>query len=100
LRHRDVKDVDPSYATLHAEVHTKFVDSRGADVSDVQERFGRRVREVREGKGISQERLGELAGLHRTYVSSLERGKRNVSLVNIEKLARALGVAMTELVNC
>ena len=69
-------------------------------MADVQARFGRRVREVREKKDISQERLGELAGLHRTYVSSLERGKRNVSLVNIEKLARALGVTMAELVTC
>jgi transcriptional regulator with XRE-family HTH domain len=65
---------------------------------DVLVRFGLRVREVRHGKGISQERLAELAGLHRTYVSSLERGQRNVSLVNIDRLARALGVPMTELV--
>jgi transcriptional regulator with XRE-family HTH domain len=70
------------------------------DVADVQERFGKRVREIREKKEISQEKLGELAGMHRTYVSSLERGKRNVSLVNLEKLAKALGVTMAELVTC
>jgi transcriptional regulator with XRE-family HTH domain len=57
-------------------------------------RFGKRLREVREVAGVSQEKLAELAGLHRTYVSSIERGKRNVSLVNIERLAVALGVTM------
>jgi transcriptional regulator with XRE-family HTH domain len=69
-------------------------------VPDVQLRFGKRVREIRERKDISQERLGELAGLHRTYISTLERGQRNVSIVNIEKLAKALGVTMADLVTC
>ena len=63
----------------------------------VQVRFGVRLRQVRQDRGISQERLAELAGLHRTYVSSIERGERNVSLVNIERLAEALGVTMGEL---
>lgn len=77
------------------------MDSSGvASVADVQVRFGKRVREIREKKEISQEKLGELAGVHRTYVSSLERGQRNVSLVNIEKLAAALGVTMADLVTC
>lgn len=60
-------------------------------------RFGTRLRDVRENAGISQEKLAELAKLHRTYVSSVERGKRNISLVNIERLADALGVSMKEL---
>jgi transcriptional regulator with XRE-family HTH domain len=66
-------------------------------LADVQIRFGERLRAVRQQRGISQEKLAELAGLHRTYVSSIERGERNVSLVNIERLAAALGVAMGEL---
>jgi transcriptional regulator with XRE-family HTH domain len=66
-------------------------------LDDVTVRFGKRLREVRARKGISQERLAELAGLHRTYVSSVERGERNISLVNINCLARALGVKMAEL---
>ncbi len=66
-------------------------------MSDVAVRFGQRLREVRKGRGISQEKLAELAGLHRTYVSSVERGERNISLLNIESLARALGVKMAEL---
>jgi len=60
-------------------------------------RFGKRLKEVREVVGISQEKLAEYANLHRTYVSSVERGKRNISLVNIERLAAALGVSMGEL---
>jgi transcriptional regulator with XRE-family HTH domain len=57
-------------------------------------RFGKRLREIREEAGISQEKLAAQAGVHRTYVSSVERGKRNVSLVNIERFAAALGVTM------
>ena len=59
--------------------------------------FGIRLREIRERVGVSQEKLADLAKLHRTYVSSVERGKRNISLLNIEKLAIALGVTMGEL---
>ena len=54
--------------------------------------FGRRVRSIREAAGLSQEALAEKAGLHRTYISSLERGHRNVGLDNILRLAVALGV--------
>lgn len=60
-------------------------------------RFGKRLREVREEAGISQEKLAELSSLHRTYVSSVERGKRNISIENIERLALALGVTMRDL---
>jgi transcriptional regulator with XRE-family HTH domain len=66
-------------------------------LSDVRVRFGKRLREVREGVGISQEKLAEIANLHRTYVSSVERGKRNISLENIDRLAQALGVPMADL---
>ena len=60
-------------------------------------RFGTRLREIRLKKGISQERLAELAGLHRTYVSSVERGERNISLENIDRLANALEEPMAKL---
>lgn len=66
-------------------------------MADVLERFGIRLREMRLRKGISQEKLAALSGLHRTYVSSVERGERNISLLNIEKLATALGVTLTKL---
>lgn len=66
-------------------------------MSDVMLRFGKRVREIRHRRGMSQEKLAELAGLHRTYVSGVERGERNISLANIERLARALAVPMSDL---
>lgn len=59
--------------------------------------FGQKLRRIRRRQQISQERLGELAGLHRTYVSSVERGERNVSLETIERFAGALGVKMAQL---
>lgn len=59
--------------------------------------FGHRVREARVRRGWSQEALAEHAGLHRTYIGSVERGERNVSLRNIYALADALGVAPTDL---
>jgi transcriptional regulator with XRE-family HTH domain len=54
------------------------------------------LRELRTEEGISQERLAQLAGLDRTYVSGIERGERNPSLANILKLADALGVRVSE----
>jgi transcriptional regulator with XRE-family HTH domain len=65
--------------------------------SSIRVRFGTNLRKTRVDKGISQEALAELAGLHRTYVSSVERGERNVTLATVEKLARALGVSMSKL---
>ena len=54
-------------------------------------RFGKRLRQLRLLKGLTQEGLAESAGLHSTYVGGIERGERNVGLDNIIKLARALG---------
>ena len=54
--------------------------------------FGAAVRDVRKRRGLSQEGLAELADLHRTYIADIERGERNVGLVNIDRLAQALGV--------
>lgn len=62
-----------------------------------RKRFGHRVRELRTAAGISQETLAEQAGIHRTYVSDLERGGRNVGLDNIIAIARALGVTPSDL---
>jgi transcriptional regulator with XRE-family HTH domain len=64
---------------------------------DIRTRFGARVRQLRNGRGWSQEELADRAGLHRTYVGSIERGEQNLSLVNIEKLAATLGVSLAEL---
>ena len=63
----------------------------------VERRFGRRLREIREASGVSQEELAGQAGVHRTYVGLLERGERNVTLRTIERIAAALGVEMADL---
>jgi transcriptional regulator with XRE-family HTH domain len=60
--------------------------------------FGKRVRELRLERGLSQEKLAEMADLHRNYVGGIERGERNVSLVNIVKLAHGLNVRPTKLI--
>lgn len=66
--------------------------------SDITKRFGNRVKELRLKKGItSQIDLANKAGLDRTYIGGIERGERNVALRNIEKIARALDVALDEL---
>jgi transcriptional regulator with XRE-family HTH domain len=59
--------------------------------------FANRLREFRASQGISQEKLAELSGLHRTYVSSVERFERNITVDNMERLASALGVDLREL---
>jgi transcriptional regulator with XRE-family HTH domain len=64
---------------------------------DIRIRFGRAVRRVREAQKITQEEAAERCGLHRTYYSGIERGVRNVSLVNVEKIARGLRKSLPEL---
>lgn len=60
--------------------------------------FGQRVREAREACGLTQEKLAEQAGFDRTYISLVERGKRNLSLLNVCQLANALGKSAEDLV--
>ncbi|MEG3848190.1 helix-turn-helix transcriptional regulator [Microcoleus sp. herbarium19] len=59
--------------------------------------FGEQVRKLRKARGLSQEELAELAELHRNYIGGIERGERNVALLNIVRLAKALGVSLSEL---
>ena len=63
----------------------------------IEKRFGEAVRHWRNQRRLSQEQLAQRAGVHRTYVSDIERGMRNVSLQNIEKLARALEIPIVTL---
>jgi transcriptional regulator with XRE-family HTH domain len=64
---------------------------------DIRIRFGRAIRRVREDQQITQEEAAERCGLHRTYYSGVERGVRNISLVNIERISKGLRVSMSEL---
>jgi two-component system response regulator len=66
-------------------------------IGDVKSRFGTALRNQRIERRISQEELADRAGLHRTYISDVERGARNLSLENIDKLARALGLSISML---
>ena len=61
--------------------------------------FGDKVRELRKEKGLSQEQLSFKADLHRTYIGMIERGEKNITLVNIEKIANALKVSINDLLN-
>lgn len=63
---------------------------------DIKIQVGRRVKELRNKLGISQEELADLASLDRTYITSVECGRRNISIVNIEKLAISLKVTLKE----
>jgi len=68
-------------------------------MEDIHSRLARNLRTLRKQKGLSQEAFADEAGLHRTYVSDLERGRRNPSLEVIDKLAKALGVTAGELLD-
>ena len=57
--------------------------------------FGAHLRDLRRQRGLSQERLAELAGLHRTYLGGIERGERNVSLINLVAIAKALDLSLS-----
>ena len=60
-------------------------------------KFGKKVKEYRVQKGISQEKLAELASLHRTYIGMIERAEKNITLLNIEKIAKALEIEPKDL---
>ena len=64
---------------------------------DIRERFGDAIRRRREELGLTQEDLAHKARIHRTYLSDVERGMRNLSLINIERLAEALSIRLSEL---
>ena len=60
-------------------------------------RFGKNVQEYRKAQMLSQEQLAELAGVHRTYIGMIERAEKNITLCNIEKIANALNISISKL---
>ena len=66
-------------------------------MSDIRNNFGKRVRELRLARGLSQEELAFRTGVHRTYLGGIERGERNPALKNIAAIAEALDVSLPEL---
>ncbi len=65
----------------------------------IEEKVGIRIKELRGKLGISQEELGFRSGVHRTYIASLEVGKRNVSIATLEKIVNALEISFSEFFN-
>ena len=61
-------------------------------------KLGENIRQLRKAKGLSQEALADMAGLHRTYIGGIERGERNVSFANIVRIAEALNVETSRIV--
>ena len=66
-------------------------------MSNINKEVGFRIREVRQERGYSQEKLAELADLHRAYIGQIERGEKNIGLKNLEKIAKALVVNIKDL---
>ena len=62
----------------------------------IQKKFGQSLKKIRNEKSLSQEKLASISGLHRTYISDVERGNKNISLRNIEKITKALKIKMSD----
>jgi len=68
-------------------------------MSSIRVRLGHAIRRLRSAKGFSQEGFADHVGLHRTYIGSVERGEKNISLDNIERIAKALGLNSADLLH-
>lgn len=66
-------------------------------MSDIAKIIGQRIRNYRTQKGLSQEKLAELAGCHPTYIGQLERGEKNATLESVEKIASAMDISLSKL---
>lgn len=67
-------------------------------MKNINKNIGLAIRELHNSSNLSQEKLAELSGLHRTYVSDIERGSRNITLNSLSKIADALQISLSELV--
>ena len=94
--HRDLSEADVTYSPWTYIRQPPIMPSMTMQ-RDILTRFGHRVRALRTARGQSQETFAEACGIDRTYISGIERGRRNVGLKNIEVIANALGVTLSEL---
>lgn len=70
-----------------------MVNNRGdGEIMDIRMSVGFRIKDLRKKRNLSQEDLANLVGLDRTYINSVENGRRNISIVNLEKISKGLGV--------
>jgi transcriptional regulator with XRE-family HTH domain len=67
-------------------------------MDDICVKTGQTIRKLREKKGLSQEKLADIADLHRTYIGHVERGEKNLTLRSLERIAKALGVSVRDLI--
>ena len=68
-------------------------------MENINTKLGKKIRELRQKKNLSQEELADLSGFHRTYIGMVERAEKNITLKNLEKLADALGIDIKELLS-
>ena len=73
-----------------------FIIKVGDNMEDIKINIGLRIKEIRKSKDLSQEKLANLVGLDRTYMTSVENGKRNVSIVNIKKICDGLEISLND----
>lgn len=86
-----------AFILSHTSGRMKMAKARTNTGPDILRAFGQAVREARLERGLSQEKLAERAGLDRTYVGGIERGERNVAIINIFRVAAALGIPPSSL---
>ncbi len=79
-------------------INGRMQSMRSTKEQRIKQEFGRRVRSERKKKGLSQEALALACDLDRTYIGGIERGERNISLINMHKIADGLGVTLEDLV--
>ncbi len=65
---------------------------------EISVKLGKKIRKMRESKGYSQEKFAELVGVHRTYMGSIERGEKNITIVTARKISDALNIDLTDLI--
>lgn len=89
-----------TYSPLTNKSHPPtFVQNDTTDLMDIRITIGQRIKVLRKAKGISQEALANIAEIDRTYMTSVENGKRNISIINLEKIINALQLSIAEFFN-